>query len=158
MLRIWLLGTFWLMLEYPAYMHERVFWLHPSQLSCDHQELACIPNGQHRRVDMKDMNCRNIYGQIDWLIDKKCQHLLFYTFSLCWSNVIITICSIVTGKSPPPLSAPFRQTGGKWTISWSPNVKNNSIETLNQMVRMLKSIFIIIYDSNWFILDHIGFN
>ena len=58
------------MLEYQAYMVERVFRFHQFQLLCDHQGLACTPKRPPRRVDMKEMSFRNIDGQIYGVIDK----------------------------------------------------------------------------------------
>ena len=41
-----------------------VFGIHQFQLLCDNQELASTPKGPPRRVSMKEMSFRNIYGHI----------------------------------------------------------------------------------------------
>ena len=51
-------------------MLERVFRIHQFQLLCDHQELASTPKGPPRRVSMKEMSFRNIYGNIYSVIGK----------------------------------------------------------------------------------------
>ena len=92
--------------EYQAYMLDRVFWLHQLNILCDQQELACTPTGQPHRVDMKEMSCRNMYGQIDWGIFKTVSKPTLCThFHLAEKIGIITMGNIVSGKccAPPPL-------------------------------------------------------
>ena len=55
--------VFWcvvcVILQYQAYMVDASFELH--------QELACTPKAAPRRVDIKEVSFRNIYGQIHWV-------------------------------------------------------------------------------------------
>ena len=144
------------MLERPAYMLERVFWLPLFQLFRWSPEAGMHTKRSASRVDMNEMSFRNTYEQSSWIVDNTSNPTLFTPLRFFWNIVNILICRIVPVKSSAP---PFHQNEKKWINRRSPNMQLCMLvnwryinEDINEEAHLIKITPNIMYSRNWMVL------